>query len=299
MNALEDFIIPPLAVVCHDAGAANVIIPWLKSYKNDMNICMEGPAKIIWKRHFPEYELSPIEEVLTDKNTLLSGTGWGNLEFEARNKAYKKGIKNIAVIDHWTNYNGRFIRDRNQLLPDLIFVSDKYAHKIACIAFPSIKVCQLPNIYLQDEANLASSVRVEEIQKVIENILVIAEPFREKIPGKELALEFRAIEFLMLNLNKINLSKKLLNITLRLHPSELPNKYDFLINNYKDTVTEFKISTNKELYEDVAWADLVVGISSFALVVSLTAGVPTMSILPPGSKNFMLPYDEVINLRDL
>ncbi len=299
MNALEDFIIPPLAVVCHDAGAANVIIPWLKRYKNDMNICMEGPAKIIWKKHFSEYDLSPIEEVLTDTNTLLSGTGWGNIEFEARNKAYKKGIKNIAVIDHWTNYNDRFIRDGNQLLPDLIFVSDNYAHKIACNAFPSIEVCQLPNIYLQVEANLASSVRVEEVKKTIKNILVIAEPFREEIPGKGVALEFRAIEFLMSNLNKINLSKDFLNITLRLHPSEPYNKYDFLIDIYKDTVTEFKISTNNELYEDVAWADLVVGISSFALVVSLTAGVPTMSMLPPGSNNFILPYDAIINLRDL
>jgi hypothetical protein len=56
MNILEDFDIPPLAIVCHDAGAANVIIPWLKSYKNDKNVCMEGPAKIIWKGHSPEYD---------------------------------------------------------------------------------------------------------------------------------------------------------------------------------------------------------------------------------------------------
>ena len=43
MNTLEDFVIPPLAVVCHDAGAANIIIPWLKSYKNDMYVCSVKP----------------------------------------------------------------------------------------------------------------------------------------------------------------------------------------------------------------------------------------------------------------
>ena len=38
-----------------------------------------------------------------------------------------------------------------------------------------------------------------------ENILVIAEPFREKNPGQEAALEFIAIEFLMQSLDKINI----------------------------------------------------------------------------------------------
>ena len=180
----------------------------------------------------------------------------------------------------------------------MIFVSDKYANKKACDTFPSILVVQLPNNYLQLEANLVSSARIRECQIPIENILIIGEPFREKILGKDSTLEFIAIEYLMLNLDKINLSKNLVNITLRPHPSEPIDKYNFLQDKYQDFVTEFKIGRNRELYQDIALADLVVGVSSFALVVSLFAGVPTMSILPPGSKHNLLPYEEIMHLRD-
>jgi len=298
MNKLEDFVIPPLAVVCHDAGAANLIVAWLKDYKGEVRACMEGPAKIIWERNFPDSELLPINIVMDDSNTLLSGTGWGKLEYFARIQAKKRNLKNIAVIDHWTDYKGRFILDEKELLPDLIFVSDKYAYKLAKTFFPSILVIQLPNNYLQLEASLVSSTRVRKCQTPIENILIIAEPFREKILGNDSTLEFISIEFLMSNLNKLNLSKNLVNITLRLHPSEPLDKYNFLKNKYQSLFTEFIIARDRKLYEDIAWADLVLGVSSFALVISLTAKVPTMSILPPGINHYVLPYKEITYLKD-
>ena len=57
MSKLEDLIVFPLAVVCHDAGSANVIIAWLNSYKGDFRVCMEGPARKIWKKNFPNSEI--------------------------------------------------------------------------------------------------------------------------------------------------------------------------------------------------------------------------------------------------
>ena len=163
---------------------------------------MEGPAKIIWERNFPDNKLLPINRVMDDSNTLLSGTGAGDLENFARFQAKKRNIKNIAVIDHWTDYKGRFIRNEKELLPDLILVSDKYAYKQIKSIFPSTLIIQLPNNYLQLEANLVSSTRVREFQIPFENILIISEPFREKIPGNDSTLEFISIELLMSNLNK-------------------------------------------------------------------------------------------------
>ena len=60
----------------------------------------------------------------------------------------------------------------------------------------------------------------------------------------------------------------------------------------------FKIVRNIELYKDIAWADLVVGVNSFALMISLTAGVPTMSILPPGYNKPVLRHEDLMYLRD-
>ena len=294
MKKLEDFVIPPLATVCHDAGGANHIVAWLKEYKGEVRACMEGPAKIIWERNFPDNKLLPIDKVMDDSNTLLSGTGAGDLEHFARFQAKKRNIKNIAVIDHWGEYEKRFISDEKELLPDLIFVGDKYALEKVCNVFPSISVVHLPNSYLQLEANLSYSERIRECQTPIENILIIGEPFIDQISGEE----FTAIEFLMSNLNKINLSKNLVNITLRPHPSEPVDKYNFLQNKYEDLVTEFKIVRNIELYKDIAWADLVVGVNSFALMISLTAGVPTMSISPPEYNKPVLRHEDLMYLRD-
>lgn len=297
MDKLEDLIVPPLAVVCHDAGSANEIITWLKGYKGDFRVCMEGPARKIWNFFFPDSEILTVKKVLDGSNTLLSGTGAANLEYFARIEAKKKSIKTIAVIDHWTDYKGRFTRDGNEELPDIVIVTDDYAYEIAQACFPSRSIIQVRNSYLQQEVELAQSARTKECNKPIENILIIGEQCRDS-SLKRNYLEFASIDFLMSNLNKINLSKSLVNINLRTHPSESLDKYDFFQNKYQHLFAEFKISSKNELYEDIAWADIVVGMSSFALVVSIHAKIPTMSILPPGSDYFALPFKEIMHLRD-
>jgi hypothetical protein len=299
VTRLEDFVKPPLAVVCHDAGAANLIVEWLKDYTGDLKACMEGPAKIIWEKNFPDDKLISINIAIKDSNTLLSGTGWSDVEHSARIQAKKSSIKNIAVIDHWTNYKERFTRGDSEELPDVIFVSDNHAYRQAKNLFPSILIIELPNNYLQVEAKLARSERLKECRDPIENILIITEPLRQKQTGKDTYLEFEAIEFLISNLNKINISNRRVNIVLRLHPSEPIGKYDAILKKYKDLVSKFDISKNTHLYQDIAWADLVVGMNSFALVVSLTANVPTMNILPPLSIDCILPYKEIMHLKDI
>jgi len=77
MNKLEDYVISPLVVVCHDAGTENLIVAWLKDYNIEMRVCMEGPAKITWERNFSDNKLLPINRVMNDSNTLISGAGCG------------------------------------------------------------------------------------------------------------------------------------------------------------------------------------------------------------------------------
>ncbi len=298
MTKLEDFVKPPLAVVCHDAGAANLIVEWLKNYTGDLKPCMLGPAKIIWEKHFPDTKLTSIDTVLNGSKSLLSGTGWGDVEHFARIKAKKIGIQNISVIDHWTNYRERFIREECEVLPDVIIVSDKYAYNQAQILFPLISVIELPNNYLQRESKLACSKRSRECKEPFENILIIAEPLRQKKLGKDTYLEFDAIEFFMKSLNKINISSNYAHIILRLHPSETLGKYDHILKKYQHLVTKFDESKNTHLYLDIAWADLVVGMNSYALVVALKASVPSMSILPPFSSDCILPYKGITQLKD-
>ena len=111
MTRLQDYIKSPLAVVCHDAGAANLIVEWLKDYSGELRVCMEGPARVIWRKHFPDKKLIPINRVIKDSTTLLSGTGWADLEHSARIDAKIRGIKSIAVIDHWAKLTGLSVDD--------------------------------------------------------------------------------------------------------------------------------------------------------------------------------------------
>ena len=65
------------------------------------------------------------------------------------------GVPSIAVIDHWVNYQARFIREGVTALPDQIWVADPYAATIARACFPAIDVLTYPNHYL---ARLAQEI---------------------------------------------------------------------------------------------------------------------------------------------
>lgn len=55
---MPNLIIPELngtlAVVCHDAGATNHIVSWLRSSQGvDFKAAVFGPAAFIWQQAFP------------------------------------------------------------------------------------------------------------------------------------------------------------------------------------------------------------------------------------------------------
>ena len=115
----------PTAVVCHDAGAASLILGWLKADNNLLTrVFFQGPAEVLWRSCFPCRPLcSSLEEALDGAHFLLSGTGWASaLEHRARLMANARGIHSVAVLDHWINYAERFERDGYVQWPDEVSV---------------------------------------------------------------------------------------------------------------------------------------------------------------------------------
>ncbi|MBL4792758.1 MAG: hypothetical protein JKY97_07365, partial [Citromicrobium sp.] len=44
----------PVAVVAHDAGAANMMFAWIAaSARNDLRVAVAGPAESLWRAQFP------------------------------------------------------------------------------------------------------------------------------------------------------------------------------------------------------------------------------------------------------
>ena len=287
-----------VAIVSHDSGGAEILSSLLNQISDSYILCLDGPAIKIFKRKSIPIQNFNLEEAIESADWVLTGTSWeSNLEYKAICLAKDKGKFVVSFLDHWVNYKERFIRNGREVLPDKILVSDRFANNKACINFPTTPIIQLPNLYLQLESKCVYSSRVRECRTPFENILIITEPIKEKIIGNDSSLELIAIEYFMSNLNKINLSNKKVEMHLRPHPSEPSDKYNFLRVQYP--TVEINISKSNKLYEDIAWADLVVGMNSFALTVALSSKVPTMSILPPESKDCVLPYKEIFHLRNM
>ena len=289
-----------ISIVAHDVGAANQIFAWIKSGLlkiEQCKFCLEGPASKSFRVWQPDIELLPLEDVLIGAEILLSGTGWSTpLEHNARIIAKNKGIKSIAVIDHWVNYKERFVRNHTEVMPDIIWVSDKYAYSEAKRCFPNIEIVQQRNDYIKAQVDEVSIYKIKK-KKGTTNILYVLEPIRDAwgerrgMPG-----EFQALEFFLHSIPSLNLGDSL-SIILKPHPSDPENKYDHWVSSL--SLSNIKIEKEKSLASLIAWSDIVVGCETYAMVVALYAKKKVISSLPRYAHNCRLPFDEIERLNQM
>lgn len=288
----------PLVVVAHDAGAANLIISWLNGREDiEIRLCLTGPAKELWPDvHKHSTQMTP-HEALKGAAQLLSGTSYSScLEHMARVSANKSQIHSIGVIDHWVNYQSRFIRDGLLVLPDEIWVVDQYAVEIANSCFPCVKIVLQKNLYLD---RLLAHIRATSGSLKIsasQNFLYVLEPIRQQWADKGKSGEFEALDYFLHNGWKVGLNRST-KILLRPHPSDPVGKYDSWI--AMNNGWNIKIDTAKSLADSIAWSDTVVGCESYALAVAVSAGRRVISTLPPHAPSCRLPFEEIIRLSEL
>ncbi len=290
----------PLVVVCHDAGAANLIFSWLhhwlepaQDHKLDWRFVLDGPARQIWlaKPTSQGQLFSDLPTALAGAHALLSGTGWAShLEHQARVHARSMGVPSIAVIDHWVNYQARFIREGVTALPDQIWVADPYAAAVARACFPAIDVLTYPNHYLTRLAQ-----EITPLSQAGDNLLYVLEPLRQDW-GRGIAGEFQALDFFISKLN--HLTDHLPHtIRLRPHPSDPTGKYDAWIANHASHSVQ--LDQSDSLAQAISQAKWVVGAETFAMVVALAAGRKVYSSLPPWTDRCRLPFKDIVHLRDV
>jgi hypothetical protein len=221
---------------------------------------------------------------------LVSGTGWASdLEHEARRLARSRGIRSVAIIDHWTNYEERFIRNGEIIHPDEIWVCDSYAFEMAQLFFPDCVIKQIRNYYLENL--LGDIARVSEVNPP--EILYVTEPARSTWGKSELG-EFQALEFFKSKFDLLKLPTTTI-VKLRAHPSDEIGKYDSWIAKQKDS--RFVLEKKIYLQESIARSSMVVGCETFALVIALLAGKKVFCSLPPWAPVCRLPHDGLIHLK--
>ncbi|MEX6724547.1 hypothetical protein [Parapedomonas caeni] len=284
----------PLAVVCHDAGAANIILSWLKASPGlDVRPAMAGPAAALWQRIFADRPLLPsVEDALDGAAALLSGTGWASdLEHVARLQARRRGLPSVAVIDHWVNYRARFVRDGQEVLPDAFWVTDAPAEAEARRCFPGAPVVVRPNLYLEEQVG-----RIPASPPAGGNdVLYILEPARSTW-GRSTPGEFQALDYFMAHRQRAGIDPDAA-IWLRPHPSDPAGKYDDWLS--RQTGVRVGLDRHADLAAAVGNARIVAGCESFALVVALSAGRRVVCTLPPWAPPCSLPHAGLIHLKSL
>jgi hypothetical protein len=279
----------PLVVVCHDAGAANIICSWLAHEPREVRPVMSGPALAIWCHQFPDRKfMTELPEAFSGAAAVLSGTGWSSaLEHDARCLARRLKLRSVAVIDHWVNYAMRFERRGTVCLPDELWVTDIDAERIALDAF-DLPVVLKPNPYFDGQIAAAGPPPTDG------DVLFLCEPARSDW-GRGVPGEFQALDYFMAHRGVLGIGPKVA-IRLRPHPSEDPHKYDRWL--AARACAPVSRDGSGELAQAMAPARWVVGGNSYALVIAAQSGRQAVSILPDWAPTCVLPHAGIVHLRD-
>ena len=284
----------PVAVVAHDAGAANHMLAWLAD-EADLRPALAGPALALWRQARGDAPQWSPAAALDGAATLVSGTGWASsLEHDARRMARERGIHSIAVIDHWTNYEARFERDGETVLPDEIWVSDPHARAMAERLFNGVKVVEQPNAYLA--AQVRQVAELETAHPAGSRVLYLLEPIRQAWGELPEPGEFAALDFFAGHLDLLGIGAAA-RIRLRPHPSDARGKYDAWLARRADP--RFALDREPALAASLAWSSVVAGCQTYAMVVALASGRQVFSTIPPWAPPCVLPHPGIIQLSEL
>lgn len=293
---------PELAVVAHDAGAANFIIGWLEDRPElELRLCAAGPAAKLFARTWPNRPLLALHDALHGARALLSGTSGplATLEHDARLLARTFAVPSIGVIDHWVNYRERFERAGTVCLPDEIWVADRYARELACTLFEPPRVHLQCNRYLEKIAARAHASALPH--PGLRHVLYVLEPMHSAWGRGEQPGEFQALDYFLAAWPRLGWSPADTRLRVRPHPSEAPGKYTEWLRRLHERPASAglvaELDHTPDLADSIGWADDVAGCESFALTVALTARRRAYSTLPPWAPRCRLPQTEIVHLR--
>ena len=286
-----------IGIIANDAGAANLIMGWILHNRSlNYYFCLSGPAEKIFREKNLCDRVNDLEKVIKECNIIITGTSFDSLiEHRARLKAKKSKILNIAVIDHWVNYELRFTRNKKEVLPDIIWVFDEFAEKKAKNIFKNIEVQKKENYYIKDLVQDIHKFKKTSISNRTK-ILYVLEPFRKTSKIENYLYEYEVLDFFIKKTRMLKF-KNPLEIRLRLHPSEEKHKYnDWIKMQNKNYIS---VSFEKTLAQDISWADIVVGYDSYALVVANAASRICFSSKLPNEENCKIMIKDLQYIRDI
>lgn len=286
----------PLALVCHDVGALDLILPWLDLNKQVVRAHLRGPAHERWVQRFGARALvRSIDAALDGAAMLLAGTSWSSdLEHHARLQAAAAGLRSVTVIDHWIGYAARLQRDGHRLLPDEIWVCDAEAFALARASFAGCEIRLQPNDALREQVERLAPCPDPQRRPTL---LLLPEPVGSTWGGLQPGEE-QGLDFLVEHADRLGLHEPL-TMRLRPHDSDPPGRWNQWIAARGAEGHAVSIDTAPQVLEAIDRVAWVAGFESTALVVAHAAGRRAVCLQPPWAPRSRLPQRGLIHLRDL
>lgn len=291
-----------IAIVAHDAGGAEILASYVAHVRPDCVFALEGPAVKVFERRLGCITSVPMIDAVSQADWLLAGTGWqSDIEWRAFGHARTVGKRSVAFLDHWVNFRARFVRGGRQHLPDEIWVGDEMALREARVCFPGMPIEVVPNHYFEDVRRDIAARSAAHLRRAAGlDVLFVSEPVREHGQQRfnnELRwgyTEFDALRYLLNHLDL--LGDPVRRVTVRPHPAEPPDKYDWVTAEFGAHVVP---GGRRPLFDEIADSDVVAGCESMAMVVALVAGRRVVCCIPPGGRPCSLPHAQIESLQAL
>lgn len=287
-----------LVVVAHDAGGAELLSSYLRQ-RGLRPICvLDGPARAVFERKLGAVDSASLRAAVAQGTSVLCGTSWeSNLEFDGMRLAAEQGKRCVAFLDHWVNYAERFVREGVNVQPAEIWVADLIAAALARAQFAHVPISVVENPYLADCKAEYAAIEQRPNGSGGTRVLYVCEPVKEHARlrfGNERHLgyvEEEAMRYFLASVRHV--APDVAEIRIRPHPSEPPDKYDWV---RTESSVAIQTSQGVPLVEDLVDCDVVVGCESMALVVAFTVGKRAVSCIPPGGRRCRLPHPEIEHL---
>jgi len=287
-------MLAPLLITACDTGTANYLAPALPHLRQPWKAFVHGEASEVFAQHGLPCKLVERcdwdgldalgQEILSTDGygAVIAGTSWGpTLDKAVTLAARSKGLRSIAIIEHWSRYRERFARiadgrctDIDGFLPDEIWVNDETAKQEAAAAgLPalSLRVVGQPHLEAQ-YGRLSRHVNVVRDKSAV----FVSERFADHfLRGTPLDLgfdEFKAVEGLIAAMAPDY------RLIIKLHPQDEPNKYDYLA----ARGVRAEVIRNCDSVQMITSAGHIVGMMSMLLLEAALVRDDVVSFMPGG-----------------
>jgi len=294
---------PIIGIVAHDAGGAEIISRLIRKIEAEFLYALAGPAVKIFKKNLGEVVNVATEDLIREVDYLICGTSWESThENAALQLADELDMRVISVLDHYSCYTERFIKESYNIIPTEIWVTDQHSLQLARNLFPNADIQIVGNPYIEEMKSAFLKMKLPSLHSKYFDVLYLTEPISQQAKiqyGDENAwgfTEFDALKYFLRNLSYLT-EQRDIRVFLRQHPSEHENKYSDFLGDFEGT--QVLMSGEEELLMAIASVHVIAGCDTMALLIGVAISKPVYSSLPPNTISPTLPSIGITYIREL